>query len=298
MKINEANTHIITSQFEYHQPGTVEEAIRLLAELPDVRVMAGGTDLIPKMKQRIIEASNIVSLKKIKELAVVKEQEGTIFIGAMARLRDVERSEVIREKMPILYECVKSVGSVQIRNMGTLGGNLCNASPAADGALGLAVLDAAICIEGPSGSREVICADFFRGPGLSVLERGEIVKGFKIPPLPDNTGCCFISIGRTSLDISTISIAVVLTRGDERVNEIRIGLGSVAPTPLRMGRVEEWLKGRRLGPGVIEKGARMISSGIEPITDIRGTAEYRREAAFGLAREAITRAWGEEADKE
>jgi CO/xanthine dehydrogenase FAD-binding subunit len=290
--INRHNTHIVMP-FEYHQPTTIEEAVGFLKKYPGAKPLAGGTDLIPKMKQRLIEPKHVVNLKKIPEMSVVEDRGDAVYIGAAVRLREIERSEAVRRRLPLLGSCVKSIGSVQIRNMGTIGGNVCNASPAADGALGLVALEAAVHIAGPGGERRVEAKDFFEGPGLTVLGEDEIVTGFTVPVPREDTGTCFVSVGRTALDISTISIAVALTMDGDRVKDAKIALGSVAPTPLRLLDVERQLKGKTLTEKLVEDTARKVSESIKPITDIRGTAEYRREASKGMAVEALTRAWSE-----
>jgi carbon-monoxide dehydrogenase medium subunit len=289
--INTHNTHIITKTFEYHQPKTIEEATILLSELPGVKPLSGGTDLIPKIKQRIIEPENIVNLKKIPELYGIKENKSSIFIGAATKLRAIERNQTIQNKLPLLYRCIKSIGSVQIRNMGTLGGNICNASPAADGALGLITLDSTVQISGLRREREIQAKNFFTGPESTVLEKGELVKGFTIPVPNEEKGSCFISIGRTALDISTVSIALIMLVKNEKVKDIAIGFGSVAPIPLRLDKVEEWLKEKKLTKKIVKEAAVRVSEGISPITDIRGTSEYRHAAAKGIFMEAITRSW-------
>ncbi|MBN2334014.1 xanthine dehydrogenase family protein subunit M [Candidatus Bathyarchaeota archaeon] len=289
--INRQNTHIISTPFTYHQPKTIGEAVEALKEHPDAKPLAGGTDLIPKMKQRLLEPRHVVNLKNIPEMTGITDSGGEVFIGAATKLRAVERNDTVRRKLPLLHSCVKSIGSVQIRNMGTLGGNVCNASPAADGALGLLTLGASVQIAGPGGERVVEAKNFFKGPGLTVLGGGEIVTGFTVPVPDEYTGTCFISVGRTALDISTISIAVALTMDGDKVRDARIALGSVAPTPLRLTDVEKQLKGKTLTERLVEETARRVSEGIKPITDIRGTAEYRREASKGMAAEALSRAW-------
>jgi len=295
--INKFNTHIIGKPFEYHQPTTVEEATKLLADLTDVKVLAGGTDLIPKMKQRLLEPKNIVNLKKIKALEGIKETDKGIWIGAATKLRAIERSELIKEKIPLQYLATKTIGSVQIRNMGTLAGNVCNASPAADGALGLVAQDSIIHIAGSKGTRDVPITEFFTGPGAIVLEKDEIVTGFTVPIMDKDTGYHFISIGRMALDISTISIAVTVTKKDGKVAKATVAFGSVAPTPLRLPEVEAFLKGKSLSDDVIWEAAEMVSNGIKPITDVRASAEYRKEAAKGMAMEAIKLAWTKEAQQ-
>jgi carbon-monoxide dehydrogenase medium subunit len=188
----------------------------------------------------------------------------------------------------------KTIGSVQIRNMGTLGGNVCNASPAADGALGLVTLDATVHIAGVKGARSMPLVEFFKGPGATVLAKDELVTGFTVPTIETDTGYHFISIGRVALDISTISIAVTITKKEDKVAKARVALGSVAPTPLRLSAVEEYLKGKSLTDEHIIIAAKMVSEGIKPITDIRASAEYRKEAAKGMAMEAIKIAWTKE----
>ena len=285
--INKWNTHIISKPFQYHQPETVEAAVKLLDELDTAKVLAGGTDLIPKMKQRLFEPTDIVNLKKIPELVGIRETGKGIWIGAATKLRAIERSKLLQEKIPLQYLTTKTIGSVQIRNMGTLGGNVCNASPAADGALGLVTLNAMAHIAGVKGTRDTPVEAFFKGPGSSVLEKDEIVTGFTVPIPEKGTGYHFISIGRMALDISTISIAVTVTIKDGKVTAARVALGSVAPVPLRLPSVEKYLVGKELTDAVIEKAAVKVSRGIKPIDDIRATAEYRREASKGMAMEAF-----------
>jgi len=285
--INKWNTHIIGKPFQYHQPETIEEVTKLLAELPSCKVIAGGTDLVPKMKQRLLEPENVVNLKKIPELVGIKDTGKGVWIGAATKLRAIENSDLVRGKIPLQHLATKTIGSVQIRNMGTIGGNVCNASPAADGALGLVTLDATVHIAGSKATRDVPIAKFFTEPGVTVLRKDELVTGFTVPTKDEDTGYHFISIGRTALDISTISIAVTITKKNNRVAKARIALGSVAPTPIRLNAVEEYLMGKTLTDEVIKEAAAMVSVGIKPITDIRASAEYRKEASKGIAMEAI-----------
>jgi CO/xanthine dehydrogenase FAD-binding subunit len=288
--INRHNTHILTP-FEYHQPTTIKEAVETLREHPEAKPLAGGTDLVPKMKQALIKPRHIVNLKKIPELSVIEERGDVVYIGAAVKLRELEKNETIQKQLPLLNSCVKSIGSVQIRNMGTIGGNVCNASPAADAALGLVALEATVHIAGPDGEKTVEAKDFFKGPGLTVLRGDEIVTGFTVPIPTEDTGTCFISVGRTALDISTVSIAVALKTDGDRVKDAKIALGSVAPMPLRLLDVEKQLEGKKLTEKLIEDAARKVSESIQPITDVRGTAEYRRKASRGLTIEALTEAW-------
>ncbi len=288
MSINQHNSRIL-HPFEYHVPTSVAEAVGLLNAYESASVLAGGTDLVPKMKQALVRPGHVVNLKKIPELAGVKEEAEVIRIGALTRLRDIERSIIVTEKLPLLFEAVNHIGSVQIRNMATVGGNLCNASPAADSAQALIALGAVSHIAGPNGERMVDLGAFFTGPGKTVLEKGEILAYLTVPyPEKGNRGA-FIKVGRTSLDLATVSVALSAQMRKETVETARVVMGAVAPTPLRLKAVEQHLTKRKLNVDAIEEAGRIASESIRPITDIRGTAEYRRDAAKGVMMEALTR---------
>ncbi|TEU08524.1 xanthine dehydrogenase family protein subunit M [Candidatus Bathyarchaeota archaeon] len=291
MHINKHDSHILPVKFEYHAPETVEEVIELLMEHgEEARLLAGGTDLLVKMKQRLLEPRHLINLKKIDGLNGIEERHDGVHIGAVTRLRDLERSEVIRDRLPLLHEAVKAVGSVQIRNMATVGGNICNASPSADAALALIALDAKIDIAGSKGMRRLPLEEFFLGPGQTLLEAGEMLVNIVVSPPAPGSGSAFIKLGRTSLDLATISIATILTLKKGAVDLCRIAMGAVAPTPLRAREAEEFLKGKELTGEVLSRAAKLVSEAISPITDIRSTAEYRRAASKGLTLDALTRA--------
>jgi CO/xanthine dehydrogenase FAD-binding subunit len=288
MSINTHNTHILSS-FEYHAPGNVSEAVKLLDEHGnEAMILAGGTDLVPKMKQAILKPRHVVNLKRIPELAGIREEAEHIRIGAITRIRDLERSIIVKEKLPLLHEAVSAIGSVQIRNMATVGGNICNASPAADSAQALVALGTEANIAGPKGERKVELESFFAGPGRTVLGRGELLASLAVPYPGEGSRCAFIKLGRTSLDLATVSIAVNARMKKENVESIRVVMGAVAPTPLRLKNVEQSLLKKRLTVDSIEEAGRLVSESIKPITDIRGTAEYRHIASKGLVMEALT----------
>ena len=284
MSINTHDTHILHG-FQYHAPASVAEAVKLLDEHGvEASILAGGTDLIPKMKQALLKPRHVVNLKHIPELAGVREEAEQIRIGAFTRLRDIERSIIVTEKLPLLHEAVSAIGSVQIRNMATVGGNICNASPAADSAQALIALDAKANIAGPSGERSIELESFFTGPGRTVLGRGEFLASLTLPYPEAGARGAFIKLGRT-----TVSIAVNAKMKKETAESIRIVMGAIAPTPLRLRNVEQQLTKKKLSVEAIEEAGRLVSESIKPITDIRGTAEYRRLASKGLAMEVLTR---------
>ena len=289
MSINTHNTHIIHG-FQYHAPSSVVEAVKLLDDYGiEATILAGGTDLVPKMKQALIKPLHVVNLKHIPELAGVKEEATQIRIGALTRLRDLEQNTIVTEKLPLLNDAIVAIGSVQIRNMATIGGNLCNASPAADSAQALIVLGAYANIVGPLSERSVDLERFFTGPGKTVLGRGELLASITLPYPEEGSRGVFLKLGRTSLDLATVSISVSAKVSKEVIESIRVVMGAVAPTPLRLRNVEQHLIKKKLTVEVIEEAGRLVSESIKPITDIRSTAEYRRLASKGLALEALTR---------
>lgn len=293
MEINRVNTRIIPFDFEYHSPSSLGEALALLSKYGlEARILAGGTDLLVDMKQRLIEPRHLIDIKRIPELKLLREDSGGFMIGSAVKLRELERSEAIKMRLPLLHEAISSMGSVQVRNMATLGGNLCRASPSADAAVALLALGAEAQIAGPKEIRMAPIEEFFLGPRATLLRPDEILTGVYVPHPPKGAGSSFIKLGRTSLDLAIVNIAVTLRLRGGAVDQCRIAMGAVAPKPLRLREVEEFLLGKELTPMVLEEAAGMVEASIKPITDIRATAEYRREVSMALTRDALRTAMG------
>ncbi len=290
MYINKLNTHIIPFKFEYHAPKSVEEAVELLSRYgEEASILAGGTDLLVKMKQRLIEPKHIIDIKRIKDLTGIREEEDGIHIGAATKLRTLERSKLIEEKLPVLHEAVITMGSIQIRNMATIGGNLCNASPSADAATPLLALNAEAKIVGSEGERIVPLEEFFIGPGRTVLKQDEMLVEVISPYLPENSGTSFMKIGWTNFDIATVNLAVVLKLEGEVVDECRIALGGCAPTPIRVHKAEDFLRGKKLTDEVLEEAANIVSGHVRPRARWRrAPPEYRRAVSRALTIDALT----------
>ena len=288
MNINTHNTHILMG-FEYHAPTSVEEAVKLLGEYGgDASALAGGTDLIVRMKDGSHRPKHVVNLKRIAGLAEIEETREGVSIGALTRIRDLEKSELVGKRLPILQEAARTIGSVQIRNLATLGGNLCNASPSADTAVALLAYDAVAHIAGPKGKRTVPLDGFFKGPGTTVLERGEILTAVSVPKPAKGTVGRWLRVARASMDIATISLAVTVRLRDGVAEDSRFAWGTVAPTPMRTKDVEAFVKGRRLDQACIEEAAGLASRSIKPRESGRSRGPYKRRVAHGFVVEALT----------
>ena len=292
MSINKANTHIVPVDFEYHAPGSLDEAVALLDKYgDDAAILAGGTDLIPHMKQRKAEPKHIVNIKRIPELACIDETTEGITIGALAKLRAVELSPLIREKAPLLSEAAGSIGSVQIRNLGTVGGNICNASPSADMATALMALDAKVHAYGKDGARTYTISEFFQGGGDVRLEKGEFLTGFTVPHPPEGAGSAFEKVGWTTFDIATVNVAAVLTLKGGKIDHCNIALGACSPAPIRVALAEEILRGKEPTDEVLEEAMEFVAACVEPRERWRrAPPEYRRRSSQALAVDAVSRA--------
>jgi len=288
MEINKHNTHILLG-FEYSAPTTIVEACKLLVEYSDAVVLAGGTDVIVKMKEGSLRPKRVVNIKKIPGITGIMETSDGIWIGALTRIRDIERSKLVQEKILVLYEAVRVIGSVQVRNLATIGGNVCNASPAADSAVALLALDAVAHISGPEGERKVPFSEFFKGPGSTDLARGELLTGITVPSKLVGWKGCWVRVARASMDIATISLAATVKIEDGCVKDIHLAWGAVAPTPMRTRDVEAFIVGKKLDYSVIDEAAKLAAKSIRPRESGRSSGAYKRRVAEGFVREALTR---------
>lgn len=264
----------------YYEPKTVNDCIQILTEKgSDAKVLAGGTDLVIRMRSRVLKPKAVVSLNAIPELSEVRVTEDGLYIGAMARLMDVSKSDLLTGAWKIVKTGAGNVSSMQVRNIATIGGNTCNASPSADTVPGLVVSGAVAEIDGKNGKKSVLLEDFFTGPGKTVLEDGEMLVGFTLPKYADKTGAVYKKYSiRGDTDIAIIGVAgkVTLDKQDQVV-DVKIALGGVAPTVLRVPKAEELMKGKKLTEQLIEEAAVIASESCAPITDARATKEYRTE---------------------
>jgi carbon-monoxide dehydrogenase medium subunit len=282
--------------FEYFGPRTVKEALSILQEHgPGGKVLAGGTDLMVQMKERGIRPGYVVGLSRVQELRGIEEMaEGGLRIRAATSAYDTEFHPNVRTNYPILVQGAELIGSRQIQALGTIGGNLCNAAPSADCAPPLIALDAIARIVGPNSDREVPMDGFFQGPGLTALEPGELLSELIVPPPPSRSAGYYVRhTPRSEMDISVVGVGVVLGLDDvgRTVEHVRIVLGAVAPTPIRARQAEASLVGQAVTVERLEQAARIAASEARPISDVRGSATFRRALVHALALKTLSHAW-------
>jgi len=277
-------------KFEYLKPDSIKEAILILSQYGDrARILNGGTDLIVGIRDKILQPEYVVDIKTIPHLNKItyNEQEG-LTIGATVTLNEISDSKVVQRNYPILAEACKTVGSYLVRNRATLVGNICNASPAADTAPPLLVLDAKVNIVGSDGEKTVPLNQFFVGVKKNILKKEEVVISLTVPPLRDKWAGVYLKQGRRKdIDLATVGVAVVCVR-----DEIRIALGAVAPIPVRVFKAEELLRGKIIDESLLEETAKSALAEVSPISDIRSSKEYRKEIVKVLIRRAILQAKG------
>jgi len=281
-------------RFEYLTPKTIDEALSLLSQYKEkAKVIAGGTDVVPQLKRRETKAPQyIIDLKGIPGLDYIKYDEvGGLTLGVLATIHAVETSPVIREKFNILYQAAQSMASPQVRNRGTIVGNICNAVPSADTATALLTLEAKLKLVSQQGERMVNIEDFFTGPNQTVLNDEELLQEIQIPNLPPHAKGIYLKLTpRRAMDLAIVGVAVVVIPEDGLCNDIRIALGAVAPTPIRAKRAEGILRGQRFNEQLMEKAAQTAAEESKPIDDHRASAEYRREMVKVLTKRAMEQA--------
>ena len=265
-------------------PRTLQELCETLASVPEARIFAGGTDLFVQMRTGEIGAPALIGVERIEELKGVESGNGSIRIGPGVTHAELLENAAVREELPILAHAVASLGSPLIRNMGTIGGNICTASPAGDTLPPLYLLDARIGLQSPTGRRELPIGDFITGPGSTALKKDEIVTAIRVKKAAGYTLHHFEKVGqRRSLSCAIASLAALIRISDTGVMEVvRLAWGSVAPTVVTAAGIDALLVGQRLSPSLLEKTANEVRRMVSPIDDIRATAAYRREVAGNL----------------
>jgi CO/xanthine dehydrogenase FAD-binding subunit len=284
---------MLIDDFEYLTPATLGEACEALSMYSgQAAVLAGGTDLIPEMKRGKQTPKYVIDLKFVRELDQIVEDGGNLRIGAMTRLRTIETSDLVRKHCPLLAQAASVVGSVQIRNRATIGGNIAHASPSADTAPSMVALGSTLRIVGVGGERLEGIETFFTGVCCSCLREGEILAEFIVPKRQNRESGVYIKHTiRKAMDLAIVGVAaIVRANQDGASSSVRLGLGSVGPTPIRPRKAEALLENQRLDEALIREAAQVAAGEIRPRSSIRASAEYRTQMTEVLVRRAILQA--------
>jgi carbon-monoxide dehydrogenase medium subunit len=262
----------------------------------DARVIAGGTALVTMMRQRLVQPRCVVSLRDVDGLGRIEARNGAVRLGALVTHREAETSPLLQERLPVLAETFRRVGTIRIRHMATVGGALAHADPNQDPPVTLMALGASVEIRGSGGRRELPIEEFFRDYYESALESGELVTAVTVPLLPAASGASFIKfLPRTADDYATVAVAVSVTLepDGERCRKARIAFGSVATTPLRGRDAEALLAGARLDETLVKAVGEAAKRATDPLDDHRGSAAYKREMTAVMVGRALTQAWAQ-----
>ena len=283
---------MIPSAFDYHAPGTLEEAVALLERLgDDAKVLSGGQSLLPLLKLRLGDAGHLVDIGRIPGLTDITEADGYLRIGGTAREADLERSDLIREKYPILLDTAAVIADPLVRNRATVGGNLAHGDPANDHPATMLALGAEVVARGPDGERTIPITGFFTGLFATALAPAEILTEIRIPVPPPRSGGAYVKLERKVGDFATAAAAAQVTLGGQgEIARIGIGLTNAGPTPIKATAAEQYLQGQQPNGEAIAEAARLAAEATSPSADRRGSMEYKRDMARVLTGRAITRA--------
>jgi xanthine dehydrogenase iron-sulfur cluster and FAD-binding subunit A len=286
------NTHILYHEFDYAEPTTVQGAIGCLAGGKGVSVaMAGGTYLLVQMKMEHLAPKLVTNLGRVPGLGDISGEDGKVNIGPLAKIWEIQHSPIICRNYPALVDACASFGSTQVKLMGTIGGNLCNGSPASDSVPALMALGARLLCVGPDGERWLSVEDLMVGPGETALRDGELLTKIELPRSEPGTGSAFVKLSRVAADLAKASVAAVVVRDGDRVESCRLAFGSVGPTVLRAPDAEQLLAGQLFSDELALEAGLLASEAVQPIDDVRSTARYRREVVKALTYDTLQAAW-------
>jgi aerobic carbon-monoxide dehydrogenase medium subunit len=283
---------MIPPSFDYHVPDSVNDAIGMLQKYgSEAKILSGGMSLIPLMKLRLAEPTHLIDINRISGLDYIKESDGFLKIGALAREVDLEKSELVRSKYPLLLDTTLVIADPLVRNRATIGGNLAHGDPANDHPATMLALEAEIVVVGSQGERKIPVTSFFTDLFTTALSSGEILTEIRIPIPPPGSGGAYFKLERKVGDFATAGVAAQLTVGKDDVCErIGIGLTNVGLTPVKAGKAEEALRGKKIDSESIKRAAQLAAQESEPTADLRGSEEYKRDLVRVLAIRALNRA--------
>jgi carbon-monoxide dehydrogenase medium subunit len=282
----------MTAAFDYHRANSVDEAIKMLHEHGDDAVLlAGGHSLIPSLKLRLSQPSNLIDIGRLDALRYIEDRGDHLAIGAATTHWEVESSDRTAQKAPLLAQAAGLIGDVQVRNMGTMGGSLAHADPAADYPAALLAAEAEIQVKGPDGERAIAAADFFLDLFLTSLGAGEIITEVRVPAQGAHTGSCYLKFPHPASRFAVVGCAAVVTRDGDRCRNVRLGLTGIANSAFRDQGVEAALEGQVAGAEVFKSAAAGAAAEAELLSDAFAGEDYRRHLARVYARRALQQAW-------
>jgi carbon-monoxide dehydrogenase medium subunit len=278
--------------FQYYDPSTVADAVGLLARLENAKVLAGGQSLMPMLNMRYVLPDHIIDINKIAALSYLREENGALVTGAMTRQRDLEFSDAVKARYPLLHEAIMNVGHRQTRNRGTVGGSLCHLDPSAEIPTVAAAVDATVSVTGPKGNRDIAFAEFPAGFMSPAIDADELVVGVRFPAWPKGHGYGFVEFARRHGDFAIASAAALLEEdANGKIKRASLTLGGVATAPVRMRNVEKALVGQTASEDVFRDACEECRK-IEAIADVHAPAAYRQHLAAVLSRRALVAAHG------
>src|SRR5881409_2852204 len=283
---------MIPAAFEYHTPSTIGEATALLAKLgDDAKVLSGGQSLIPLMKLRLASPAHLVDINGIPGLSGIREGDGLLRIGALTRESELEESDLVRSRYPLLHDTSKVIADPIVRNLATVGGNLAHGDPANDHPATMLALGAEVVAVGPKGERRVPIASFFTGPFETSLKPDEILVEIRVPMPPAHSGGAYLKLERKVGDFATAAVAAQLTLGaNGACEQVGIGLTNVGLTPIKATKAEAALKGKTPDEAAIKRAAELAAEASEPSADLRGSVEYKKDLVRVLTARALRKA--------
>ena len=279
---------MIPPQFEYFAPETLDEAISLLEDHgPEASVLAGGQSLIPLMKLQLAFPAYVVDINRIAGLADISDDDCCLRIGSLTRESDLDRSEAVQTKYPILHDTTSVIADPLVRNMATVGGNLAHGDPANDHPATMLALGAEVVAVGSAGERIIPVSDFFEGPLATALEQGEILTEIRVPAPQPGSGGAYLKLERKVGDYATAGVAAVINVSEGVCQQAGIGLTNAGPIPVKASSAESFLVGKKLDDETIREAARLASEEAQPSADLRGSEEYKRDMVRVIAGRAL-----------
>ncbi|HYB06986.1 MAG TPA: xanthine dehydrogenase family protein subunit M [Nitrososphaerales archaeon] len=285
---------MIPKKFDYYAPGSLQEAIKLLRQNAEAKILAGGQSLLPLMKLRLAAPTSLVDISKLPDLSYVRDEDDHLAIGPLVTHDTIEHDGTIKDRFTLINDAVARIGDKQVRNLGTIGGSVCHADPAADIPTALLAADARFVIEGEGGRRVVPARDFFVDFFSTAVGHDEILTELQIPHLPRRSGSAYIkhSLREADFAIANVGTIVAMEEDGKTCGEARIGLGSAGPTPLRAASAEQYLKGRPLDETTIAEASERAIEGANPPSDVHGSREYRLKMIKVLTQRSLRLALG------